>query len=108
MRPERRRSPRHPFIATADIVDERESVRTTTRVSDLSLHGCYVEMMNPFPQGTNVLMEIYTETEFLETHATVVYLEPKQGMGLTFTEMPACFASVLNKWLEKAGGSKAN
>jgi hypothetical protein len=104
MRLERRRAPRHPFVATADIVDEKESVRTTTRVSDLSLHGCYVEMMNPLPQGTNVLMEIYTDTEFLETHATVVYFEPKQGMGLTFTEMPACFASVLNKWLEQAGG----
>ncbi|MGB8495810.1 MAG: PilZ domain-containing protein [Candidatus Acidiferrum sp.] len=104
MRLERRRAPRHPFVASADIVDERESVRTTSRVSDLSLHGCYVEMMNPLPQGTNVLMEIYTDTEFLETHATVVYFEPKQGMGLTFTEMPACFASVLNKWLEQASG----
>ncbi|HXR33077.1 MAG TPA: hypothetical protein VN830_05195 [Verrucomicrobiae bacterium] len=61
-------------------------------------------MMNPFPQGTNVLMEIHTETESLETHATVVYLEPKQGMGVTFTEMPACFASVLNKCLEQASG----
>jgi hypothetical protein len=104
MRPERRRASRHPFVATADIVDGKESVRTTTRVSDLSLHGCYVEMMNPLPQGTNVLLEIYTETEFLETHATVVYFEPEQGMGLTFTEMPACFANVLNKWLEQAGG----
>jgi hypothetical protein len=49
-------------------------------------------------------MEIFTENEFLETHATVVYFEPKQGMGLTFTEMPACFASVLSKWLKQAGG----
>ena len=104
MQRDRRREPRHPFVATAEIVDEKESVRTTKRVSDLSLHGCYVEMMNPFPQGTNVLMEIYTETEFLETHATVVYFEPKQGMGLTFTEMPACFATVLSKWLERAKG----
>ncbi len=76
----------------------------TTRVSDLSLHGCYVEMTDPFPQGTNVLMEIFAENEFLETHATVVYLEPKQGMGLTFTEMPPFFASVLSKWVERAGG----
>jgi hypothetical protein len=104
MRIERRRAARHPFTATAEIVDEKESVRTTSRVSDLSLHGCYVEMVNPFVQGTNVLMEIFTENEFLETHATVVYFEPKQGMGLTFTEMPACFASVLSKWLKQAGG----
>jgi PilZ domain-containing protein len=108
MRTERRRTPRYPFIAMAEIVDEKENARTSSRVSDLSLHGCYVEMMNPFPQGTNVLMEIYTETEFLEAHATVVYFEPKQGMGLTFSEMPQYFACVLNKWLAQANGRKAN
>lgn len=68
-------------MATAEIVDEKESVRTSTRVSDLSLHGCDVEMLNPFPQGTNVLMEIYTETEFLETHATVVISSQSRGWG---------------------------
>ena len=106
MRLERRRATRHPFVATAEITDEQARIRTSSRVSDPSLHGCYVEMTNPFPQGTNVVMEIYTETEFLETHATVVYLEPKEGMGLTFTEMPAYFASVLNKWLEQANPGK--
>ncbi len=108
MRAERRRAPRYPFIAMAEIVDEKENARTSSRVSDLSLHGCYVEMMNPFPQGTNVLIEIYTETESLEAHATVAYFEPKQGMGLTFCEIPPYFASILNKWLVQANGRKAN
>jgi hypothetical protein len=61
-------------------------------------------MTNPLPQGTNILIEIYTETEFLETPATVAYFEPEQGMGLTFGDMHAYFASVLDRWLEKAGG----
>jgi hypothetical protein len=108
MRAERRRAPRYPFIAMAEIVDEKENARTSSRVSDLSLHGCYVEMMNPFPQGTNVLIEIYTDTEFLEAHATVAFLEPQQGMGLTFGEMPPHFAGVLNKWLVQANSRKAN
>jgi len=108
MRTERRRAPRYPFIASAEIVDEKECARTSSKVSDLSKHGCYVEMPNPFPQGTNVLIEIYTDTEFLEAHATVAYLEPMQGMGLTFSEMPPYFASVLNKWLGQANGRKAN
>jgi PilZ domain len=71
MRIERRRTPRFPFIASAEIVDEKENARTASQVSDLSRHGYYVEMPNPFPQGTNVLVEIYTETESLEAHATV-------------------------------------
>jgi hypothetical protein len=108
MRAERRRETRYPFIAMAEIIDEKENARTSSRISDLSLHGCYVEMMNPFPQGTNVMIEIYTEKESLETHATVAYLEAKEGMGLQFREMPEYCSSVLNRWLEQAKGKKAN
>ena len=82
MRTERRHAPRYPFSALAEIVDENENARTSSRVSDLSLHGRYVEMKDPFPQGTNVMIEISTETESLETHATVAHVEPKRGMGL--------------------------
>lgn len=88
----------------AEIIDENENARTSSRVSDLSMHGCYVEMGNPFPPGTNVTVEIYTEKEFLETQATVAYLDAKQGMGLTFREMPDYFNSVLQKWLAQAKG----
>jgi hypothetical protein len=101
---ERRRAPRYPFIARAEIIDEKENARTSSRVSDLSHHGCYVEMSNPFPEGTTVVIEIYTDTEFLEAHGTVARIEPKRGMGLTFDEMPAYFAGVLNKWVMQANG----
>lgn len=102
MQAERRREPRYPFIAMAEIVDEKENARISSRVSDLSLNGCYVELSDPFPEGTNVVLEIYTETEFLETRATVAFREAKQGMGLTFREMPEYFASILNRWLATA------
>jgi hypothetical protein len=102
MQAERRREPRYPFIAMAEIVDEKENARTSSRVSDLSLHGCYMETSNPFPQGANVTVEIYTETEFLETPATVAFREAAQGMGLMFRDMPEYFTSVLNRWLSKA------
>ena len=104
---ERRRAPRYPFKARAEIIDEKENARTSSRVSDLGMHGCFVEMMNPFPEGTTVVIEIYTETEFLEAHGTVARIEPKQGMGLTFSEMPPYFAGVLNKWVEQANARKA-
>jgi PilZ domain len=108
MRVERRREPRYPFVAKAEILDEKERVRTTSQISNLSLHGCYVEMINPFPQGMNALIEIYTDTEFLETQATVAFFEAKQGMGLQFHEMPGYFASILKKWVVQASTAKAN
>ena len=97
MRTERRQAPRYPFSALAEIVDEEENARTSSRVSELSLHGCYVEMNNPFPEGTKVMIEISTETESLETHAIVAHIEPKRGMGLTFGEMPKSIANVSNR-----------
>ena len=108
MRTERRRETRYPFFAMAEIVDEKENARTSSRISDLSLHGCYVEIGNPFPAGTNVMIEIFTETESLETRATVAFHEAKQGMGLQFRDMPDCFADVLSKWLTQAKTKKAN
>ena len=99
---DRRREPRVPFTAAADILDEQDDSRTSSRLRDLSLGGCYVEMADPFPQGKNVLIEIYTDTEFLETHATVAFFEPKQGMGLTFSVMQPFFTAVLMKWIAQA------
>jgi hypothetical protein len=107
MRTERRHVPRYPFSALAEIVDEKENARMSSRVSDLSLHGCYVEMKNPFPQGTNVMIEISTETESLETHAIVAHIEPKRGMGVTFSEMPKSVTDILKRWVVHAKGRQA-
>jgi hypothetical protein len=108
MRTERRCEERHPFIALAEIVDEDENARTSSKITDLSLHGCYVETVNPFQQGTNVVVEIYTETESLETPATVAFLKAKRGMGLSFKDMPESCAHTLHGWLKQARDKRAN
>ena len=84
---EGRRTPRIPFVATAEIIDEAENTRTTSQLSDLSLHGCFVQLPNPFPEGTPVTIEIYKDEDFVETSATVAFLMPKRGMGLSFAGM---------------------
>ena len=61
---ERRRSSRIPFAASAEIIDEAENTRSTSQVSDLSLHGCFVQLPNPFPEGTPVTIEIYKDEDF--------------------------------------------
>ena len=99
---ERRRTPRIPFVATAEIIDEAENTRSTSQLSDLSLYGCFVQLPNPFPEGTLVTIEIYKDEDFVETPATVAYRMPKRGMGLSFTGMEPQFASVLKKWLSQS------
>ncbi len=99
---ERRHTPRIPFAASAEIIDNAENTRSTSQVCDLSLHGCYVQLPNPFPEGTEVTIEIYKDDDFLETPATVAYNMPKKGMGLTFVGMEPQFASILKKWIAQA------
>jgi hypothetical protein len=99
MSDERRRWPRIPFAASAEIIDEAENTRSTSQVCDLSLHGCFVQVANPFPEGTPVTIEIYKDEDFVETTARVAHFMPKRGMGLTFTGMEPQFASIVKKWL---------
>jgi hypothetical protein len=99
---ERRRASRIPFAAAAEIIDGSDNTRSASQVSDLSVHGCFVQLPNPFPEGTPVTVEIYKDEDFLETPATVVYYMPKRGMGLTFNGMEPQFASVLKKWLAQS------
>jgi len=104
---ERRSSPRYPFIASAELVEQTSDTRMSSRVSELALHGCYLDMMNPFPQGTKVLIKIFTDGEFFEALATVMYSQHNMGMGVKFDDVKPHFASVLNKWLLHAMGKKA-
>jgi PilZ domain len=99
---ERRRSLRIPFAATAEIIDEAENTRSASEVCDLNLHGCFVQLANPFPEGTPVTIEIYKDEDFVETPATVAYFMPKRGMGLTFTGMEPQFLAILKKWISQA------
>ena len=102
---DRRREPRFPFIASAQVQDESTGSRLPSRISDISLHGCYVDIVNPFPDGTAVKVKIFTETHEFEAPATVVYNHPHLGMGLLFRQVNPESLAVLNTWLPAAAES---
>src|SRR5438477_30287 len=54
MEQERRRMPRVPFVASAELLEVDNGTRMNAQVSELSLHGCYVDTLNPLPKGTSV------------------------------------------------------
>jgi hypothetical protein len=66
------------------------------------LQGCFVQLPNPFPEGTPVTIEIYKDGDFVETPATVAYFMPKRGMGPTFTATEPRFAAILKKWISQS------
>ena len=99
---ERRRSPRFPFIASAEVLSESTGMRLAARISDLSASGCYVDTINPLVDGTAVRLKILTETQVFEAPATVVYSHSHVGMGLIFGEVLGNSRDVLQNWLPVA------
>jgi len=99
---ERRRTPRYPFIAAAEVVEVASGTKLPTRVSELGLNGCYLDMVNPLPQGTAILIKIFPRADFFEAPATVAYAHPNLGMGIEFHDVKPFFHSVLKKWLLSA------
>ena len=102
MKREQRRTPRYTFIASAELIEEKTDVRIATRVSELSLHGCYLDMMNPFPQGTLVLVKIFAGEDFFQAKARIIYVQPNLGAGLSFLEVEPEPLAVLQHWLTTA------
>jgi hypothetical protein len=76
-------------------------VRIATRVSELSLHGCYLDMMNPFPVGTLVLVKISAGDAYFEAKAKIVYSQQNMGAGVTFLEAAPEYQPVLERWLDE-------
>lgn len=69
--------------------------------ADLSLSGCYIETIFPFPIGTNLDLQLSIETTLLIA-ATVVTCDPQVGNGIRFTRMLAEDREALKAFLEAA------
>ncbi len=102
MERERRRTPRYVFFASAELLEEKSEVRVASRVSELSLHGCYLDMMNPFPKDTQVLLRIWTDEKIFQTKGKIIYSQPNMGAGVVFLDVQPMYVPILQQWLEDA------
>jgi hypothetical protein len=103
---ERRRTPRFPFLATAEILEKGAPASSPARVTELSLYGCYVEISNPLEKGMQALLKIYAEGRYFESQGSVLYVQPGQGMGVGFQNVNPHYLTVLKQWLIEAAAAK--
>ena len=89
-------------MAAAEINSKESSDKLTTRVSELSANGCYIDEQNPFPSGTIVALKIIAESEVFEATAKVLYAHANLGMGLGFEEVSLRSGAILREWLRAA------
>jgi hypothetical protein len=95
----RRSMPRHNLIATAEFVDQATQTRASARISEISLGGCYLDVLNPLPADAIISLRIVRDTGAFETKARIAYVHPGFGMGVAFLETDPAHKSLLEKWL---------
>lgn len=84
--PERRDGPRVKAKVPVEIHLEGNDTPLRGATSDLSLHGCYIESMFPFPLGTILELKLQL-TGTLLVVGNVVTSDPQVGNGIQFTKM---------------------
>jgi hypothetical protein len=102
--PERRRLARFSFIATAEVYELRSQIRLAGRCSDLSMGGCYVDTLAPFPIGSALRVTIQHDSREFRAMAVVAYCHPSMGMGIRFTEMEVESRNILRYWVADLSG----
>ncbi len=96
---QRRAVKRCSMVASAEVTDLGSNTRLSARTSEIGIGGCYVDALNPFPDGTVVQVRILRDKGTFEARAKVVYCDSTMGMGLAFTEMAPEQRLLLEDWL---------
>jgi hypothetical protein len=96
---ERRKHPRFKVAVPVEVHAEGSAAPLHCATSDLSLDGCYIESMYPFPAGTCLELKLDASDKILIT-AKVVTCDPQFGNGIQFIRMLDADRETLRKFLD--------
>jgi PilZ domain len=96
---ERRTAQRFALVATAEIADITSGTRLTGRVSDLSLSGCYMDVMTPFAEKSRVQLRIKYNAQTVEVTGVVRFSHSGLGMGIGFESLLPPQMEMLGSWI---------
>ncbi|HYJ47398.1 MAG TPA: PilZ domain-containing protein [Pyrinomonadaceae bacterium] len=96
---ERRISPR--VSVSLEALWEALSGRREARVSDISLHGCFLEACGQTSVGERMRFLLKTPSgRWINLCGEVVFYQPMVGFGLRFTELSALDQAMLRQLVE--------
>ena len=97
---ERRKHPRYPCNAGgAEVRQQGVESRIWARLADISLGGCYLEIMSPLPVLTYVTLGLILDEQHLNAKGQVVVSHPNFGMGIQFIDVSAADRKMLESWI---------
>jgi len=101
MGPESRHDPRYQLVAEAEVTEISSDTTLISKTSDLSLGGCYLDMLNPSQEGTEVRVRISHNNTTFTTLGKVVFVLPNMGMGVDFRSVEDNQLAVLQEWISE-------
>lgn len=104
---ERRRSPRFSCSGSVEVFAEDSEIPMRGTLSDISLHGCYMEMSTTLPVNSRVALLVDSLGFRFRTQAKVRASYPFLGMGMCFTEIESEQKAQLADLLEALAGRRA-
>jgi hypothetical protein len=86
---------------------EGSDLRFWGTLTDVSLHGCYVEMSTTFPAGTEVNLVLKSFGVRIQVQGTVRGSYPSLGMGICFKKIEPAQQLQLQQLLDALAGHGA-
>jgi hypothetical protein len=100
---ERRRAPRYPFIAEAQVTEISSDTELVAKTSDLSNDGVFLDTLNPSPVGTDVRVRISHKRTTFTALGRVTLVLPNMGMGVVFRNVEGDQRAILQQWISQLG-----
>ncbi len=101
---ERRRHPRFNCVGTAHIWENGLEDDISARINEISLGGCYIEMMAPMRVGTGIRLELAISGSTIHLEGLVRTSQANCGMGIEFTHIAATEGDKLHRLIAELSG----
>jgi c-di-GMP-binding flagellar brake protein YcgR len=85
--PNHRKYPRYKISVPVEIHTEAASTPFRAAATDLSIGGCYVETMFPFPVNTALELKLQIQENTVLIVANIITCDPLVGNGIQFLKM---------------------
>jgi hypothetical protein len=102
---ERRKHWRYPCAGDAWVRTPGADVLLQAQLSDISLGGCYLDMMNPLPSETEIELTLSLSDRRVRARGTVRGSRQGFGMGIAFTEVVGADRTKLQELINFLAGS---
>ncbi|MGB7585028.1 MAG: PilZ domain-containing protein [Terriglobales bacterium] len=97
---DRRAHPRFKTTNSVEVHPQGQDAPIRARTVDMSMGGCFIEMPNPLPKGTEIKIGIWVNDTKLWATGRVVTSNPGFGIGVQFIEITEQDKSQLLRFLE--------